>query len=188
LCQATLESLPDRPLANYPLRVKGIETTALIDTGAEGNFIDEKFVKRHRLQYQRLSKPYRLNTVEGTQKTRVLYETLPLEIEIEKEKNYVTFDIVLITKDVILGDPWLREHNPRINFREQRIEGWRRKQPRKWENWNGNFDNEIEGQVMIAWIRQAKEPEKALLPKEYQRFTELAKKPDKHNALLIHQT
>jgi hypothetical protein len=47
LCQATLESLPDRPLANYPLRVEGIETTALIDTGAEGNFIDEKFVKRH---------------------------------------------------------------------------------------------------------------------------------------------
>ncbi len=45
------------------------------------------------------------------QKTRVLYETLPLEIEIEKEKNYVMFDIVLITKDVILGDLWLREHN-----------------------------------------------------------------------------
>jgi hypothetical protein len=44
-----LESLPNRPLVNYPLRIKRIETTALINTRAEGNFINKKFVKRHRL-------------------------------------------------------------------------------------------------------------------------------------------
>jgi hypothetical protein len=44
-----LESLPNRPLANYPLYIKEIETTVLINTRVEGNFINKKFVKRHRL-------------------------------------------------------------------------------------------------------------------------------------------
>ncbi len=41
------------------------------------------------------------------------------------------FNIILITKDVILGDLQLREYNPQINFRKQKIKGQRRKQPRK---------------------------------------------------------
>jgi hypothetical protein len=44
-----LESLLNRPLVNYPLYIKKIETTALINTRVEGNFINKKFIKRHRL-------------------------------------------------------------------------------------------------------------------------------------------
>jgi hypothetical protein len=44
-----LESLLNRPLANYSLRIKGIETIVLINTRVKGNFINKKFVKRHRL-------------------------------------------------------------------------------------------------------------------------------------------
>jgi hypothetical protein len=44
-----LESLLDRLLVNYPLYIKGIETMALINTGVEGNFINKKFIRRHRL-------------------------------------------------------------------------------------------------------------------------------------------
>ncbi len=44
-----LESLLDRPLANYPLYIKEIETIVLINTRVEGNFINKKFIKRHRL-------------------------------------------------------------------------------------------------------------------------------------------
>jgi hypothetical protein len=44
-----LESLLDRPLANYPLYIKRIETIVLINTRVKGNFINKKFVKRHRL-------------------------------------------------------------------------------------------------------------------------------------------
>jgi hypothetical protein len=44
-----LESLLDRLLANYPLYIKEIETTVLIDTGVKGNFINKKFIRRHRL-------------------------------------------------------------------------------------------------------------------------------------------
>jgi hypothetical protein len=44
-----LESLLDRPLVNYPLYIKGIETTVLINTRVKGNFINKKFVKRYRL-------------------------------------------------------------------------------------------------------------------------------------------
>ncbi len=44
-----LKSLLDRLLVNYSLRIKGIETIVLINTKVEGNFINKKFVKRHRL-------------------------------------------------------------------------------------------------------------------------------------------
>jgi hypothetical protein len=44
-----LKSLLDRLLVNYPLYIKGIETMALINTRVEENFINKKFVKRHRL-------------------------------------------------------------------------------------------------------------------------------------------
>jgi hypothetical protein len=44
-----LESLPNQLLVNYPLYIKEIETIALINTRVEGNFINKKFVKRHRL-------------------------------------------------------------------------------------------------------------------------------------------
>ncbi len=44
-----LESLLNRLLVNYPLRIKKIETTVLINTRVEGNFINKKFVKRYRL-------------------------------------------------------------------------------------------------------------------------------------------
>ncbi len=44
LCQATADRLRRR-LANYPLCIKGQETTALINTRAEGDFISKEFVK-----------------------------------------------------------------------------------------------------------------------------------------------
>ncbi len=50
-------------------------------------------------------RPYRLNIVKGTQKTKVLYKTLLLKIEIKEEETDVIFDIIPITKDVILRDP-----------------------------------------------------------------------------------
>ncbi len=44
-----LESLPNQLLINYPLYIKEIETIVLINTRVKGNFINKKFVKRHRL-------------------------------------------------------------------------------------------------------------------------------------------
>ncbi len=44
-----LESLLNRLLVNYPLRIKRIKTTVLINTRVEGNFINKKFVRKHRL-------------------------------------------------------------------------------------------------------------------------------------------
>jgi hypothetical protein len=44
-----LKSLPNQPLINYLLYIKEIETIVLINTRVKGNFINKKFVKRHRL-------------------------------------------------------------------------------------------------------------------------------------------
>ncbi len=52
LCQAAADR-SRRRLANYPLRVEGQEITALIDTGAEGDFISKEFVKAQGITLRR---------------------------------------------------------------------------------------------------------------------------------------
>jgi len=77
----------------------------LIDTGVDRDFISKEFVKQNKLQQKRKTNSYLLNTINKIlYKNRIIQETELLEIEIEGQVIIVKFDIVLISKDVILGD------------------------------------------------------------------------------------
>ncbi len=94
-----------RLLANYLLRVKGQETTALIDTRVDRDFISKDFVKQNRLWQKQKTNPYLLNTINKIPyRNQIIQETKLLEIEIEERIIKVKFDIVLISKNIILGD------------------------------------------------------------------------------------
>jgi hypothetical protein len=47
-------------------RLKTIETTAVIDSGAAGTFISEDFIKLHKIQTHQLSKPFKVTTTDGS--------------------------------------------------------------------------------------------------------------------------
>jgi len=67
-------------------------------------------------------KPYRLTGVEGNQiqydERLIQKETAQLPVIIGNRKDMVRFDIADIGQnDAILGLPWLRASNPRVNWR-----------------------------------------------------------------------
>ncbi len=77
----------------------------MIDTGADRDFISKDFVKQNRLRQKRKTNPYLLNTINKIPyRNRITRETELLEIEIKERTIKVKFNIVLISKDVILGD------------------------------------------------------------------------------------
>jgi len=77
----------------------------LIDTRVNRDFISKDFVKRNKLRQKRKTDPYLLNTINKIlYKNRITRETELLKVEIKGRTIIVKFDIVLISKDVILGD------------------------------------------------------------------------------------
>lgn len=103
------------------VRIRGTEIRALIDTGAQGNFISPRIVNRLELPWKRKLTPYRLRTVNGE---LVIYgngivdmETAHIQVQIQNHCENLTCDITDITDyDLVLGIPWLRASNPRVNW------------------------------------------------------------------------
>src|SRR6266576_5524595 len=97
------------------LNLKTAETKALIDSGAEGKFIDGSIVNWKKIV--RLKKPITVRNVDGTNnemgkmryKTKICYN-------IDKDKFEDWFYITKLgDQKVILGLPWLKEVNPIID-------------------------------------------------------------------------
>ncbi len=77
----------------------------MINTRVDRDFISKDFVKQNRLRQKRKTNPYLLNTInEILYRNRITKETELLEVEIEGRVIIVVFDIVLISKNIILRD------------------------------------------------------------------------------------
>src|SRR4051812_38075759 len=62
---------------------QNVETKALLDSGAAGTFIDQQFVKQHKLPTHPLEKPIKVLNVDGTinkKGTVSRYALLPIQI------------------------------------------------------------------------------------------------------------
>ncbi|KAI5115438.1 hypothetical protein M0805_004383 [Coniferiporia weirii] len=97
---------------------QNISTNALIDSGAEGKFIDAKFVIKHRIPTKPLARPIHVRNVDRTpnQHGTITRFTWRL-IKIGGRSITTTFLITSLGReDVILGLPWLKRHNPAIDW------------------------------------------------------------------------
>ncbi|KAI5114962.1 hypothetical protein M0805_001886, partial [Coniferiporia weirii] len=95
-----------------------ISTNALIDSGAEGKFIDAKFVIKNHIPTQPLTHPIHVQNVDETpnQHGTITRFTWHL-IKICRQSIMTTFLVTSLGKeDIILGLPWLKCHNPNINW------------------------------------------------------------------------
>src|SRR5271169_7003979 len=107
-----------------------IKIKALLDTGAGGRFIDQNYARK--FETHDLDEPIKVYNVDGTENKRGTirqYVNLSFSIGAKqfKEKLYVTG---LGKQKIILGFPWIQEHNPLIDWKKGTIE-WRMKEPRK---------------------------------------------------------
>jgi transposase InsO family protein len=92
---------------------------ALLDSGATGCFIDRDYVRKNKLNTRPLSQPIPVYNVDGTRNeagsiTEVLDITMRYKSHSERAILAVTS---LGRQDMLLGLPWLREHNPEVDWR-----------------------------------------------------------------------
>ena len=107
------------------IQLAGVTALVMIDSGATGNFMSRKFATNHRIPGLPKERPYQLTVVDGTPLNQdegmVKEETLPLMSQIHgKNLERITFDLVSIPHEVILGIPWLEKVNPSIDWNSQK--------------------------------------------------------------------
>lgn len=103
-----------------PVQIKGTEYPAMIDTGAESNFIHPEIVEQLKL------KPRWCETVEivaaGDNMYNVNHET-SITIQLGKHKKRVHFYVSKLLQNIILGQPFIEEHSRHINLIEGTVFG-----------------------------------------------------------------
>ena len=88
--------------------------------------MSRKFATNHKIPGLSKERPYQLTVVDGTPLNQdegmVKEKTLPLMSQIHgRDLGRITFDLVLIPHEVILGIPWLEKVNPSIDWNSQKI-------------------------------------------------------------------
>ena len=101
-----------------PARLGNIDFKALIDSGAQGTFINRQLATHLGLPVQQLRKAIEAINVDGTEnKTGKITEITQLEIGVAGRIEEIKFMIAGLGKeDIILGSPWLRRVNPDIDW------------------------------------------------------------------------
>src|SRR4051812_44488293 len=93
----------------------------LIDSGSSGNFVREKFANFSKLPLQMKNTPYQVKLADKT--TLDVKQSAPhVKLQIQDHRDTIDLDVLpLEGNDVILGKPWLRKHNPHIDWRQNKI-------------------------------------------------------------------
>ncbi|RYP29436.1 hypothetical protein DL768_011214 [Monosporascus sp. mg162] len=159
-----------RSQIEIPLQYGNKTFKAMIDSGAEGNFISPSVAEKYRIPWRYKLKSYKLLTVDGSlskyENGRVLRETEELPVQIQGHSEKVILDIADISgHDIILGMPWLCSSNPRINWKTQKL---------SWDQLENPPEKEF--REICYLIREARVMDPtAKVPPEYLRFKRLFK-------------
>jgi hypothetical protein len=107
------------------MKKQTIETQALLDYGASGEFMDSEFAKLHNIPLIKLNKPQITRNADGTQNEQgVVTHKAIINLGVNGKEDPTTFFITGLGKDnVILGLTWLRKHNPIVNWKEGTLRG-----------------------------------------------------------------
>ena len=101
---------------------EGIVTEALLDSGVTGLVMSEEFVRRHKFKRTKLERPVYVRNVDGTLNyVGPIVDTVEVEIFFRGHKERTSIDVIGGPKwSVILGMPWLRRHNPEIDWKTEK--------------------------------------------------------------------
>ena len=102
---------------------KPIEVIALVDSGAEGNYMNDKFVLKHGIETHKLNPPIYVTNVDGTfNQQGIMTQAATVRMEIGTHLEDIECAVTNIGKhDMLLGMDWLMAHNPEINWTHSTI-------------------------------------------------------------------
>ena len=97
---------------------KPIEVIALVDSGAEGNYLHGEFIRKHEIETHKLNPPVYVRNVDGSiNKQGIMTQATTVRMETGNHKEDIEFAITNIgNHDMLLGTDWLAAHNPEINW------------------------------------------------------------------------
>ena len=95
-----------------------VDTFALVNSGATGDFINQDLVKKKGYQMQRLSQPLKAQNMDrSANQEGIIHHKVILYLCIAKTKERREFLVVNCEQEnLILGLPWLWEINPLIDW------------------------------------------------------------------------
>ena len=98
-------------------------TSALVDCGATGQFMDRRYVERNRLTTRRLTRPIPVYNVDGTlNDSGAITEIVDAILRFNDHTERTSFAVTSLGKqDIILGFTWLEEHNPEIDWKTHKV-------------------------------------------------------------------
>ena len=98
---------------------EGIITEVLLDSGATGLVMSEKFVRRHKFKRTKLERPVYVRNVDGMLNyVGPIVDMVEVEIFFKGHKERTSINVIGGQKwSVILGMPWLEYHNPEIDWK-----------------------------------------------------------------------
>ncbi|KAI2647704.1 Transposon Tf2-6 polyprotein [Labeo rohita] len=104
-----------------------IVTTAFVDSGAAGNFIDQAYAAQLGIETEVLSQPLTITAIDGRPLnfSPITHRTKELHLNIDNHSEKIHLFITQITSPpIILGHPWLITHDPFISWTTHRIVHW----------------------------------------------------------------
>uniref|UniRef100_A0A3B3QH18 ribonuclease H n=1 Tax=Paramormyrops kingsleyae TaxID=1676925 RepID=A0A3B3QH18_9TELE len=106
---------------------KRVKTSAFIDSGAAGNFIDQTYAKQLGVELEALPQPVPITAVDGRPLTTspITHQTQFISLSIGHHQERIQFLVTsILSPPIILGHPWLLQHDPLIAWTQQRILQW----------------------------------------------------------------
>jgi len=100
-----------------------VTINAMIDSGATEDFIDREVCKKDGIKMIKAKNPREVYLADGKPSAMgpVTHMT-KVPMDISSHRELATFQVAnLQNHEVILGMPWLREHNPTIDWNDKRI-------------------------------------------------------------------
>uniref|UniRef100_A0A8C4ZXL3 Gypsy retrotransposon integrase-like protein 1 n=1 Tax=Gadus morhua TaxID=8049 RepID=A0A8C4ZXL3_GADMO len=100
--------------------------SALIDSGADGNFMDTSLVSELNLVPAQLKSPLEARALTGARFSQITHVTPPVSLLISgnHQEDLVFHMLDSPTAPIVLGRPWLVKHNPHIDWANNTILGW----------------------------------------------------------------
>jgi len=98
---------------------------ALVDSGAQQNYVSAQAAERAGLTLLPKLVPYLLTVANGKPmpgESTVTHEVRRVPLHIQTHQEVIDLHVIdLASKDIILGLPWLQEHNPVIDWKNRKL-------------------------------------------------------------------
>jgi hypothetical protein len=98
------------------------ETRALLDCGSQGSCVNEKISEHYLSSHTLKATPTGMIMADGSSSAAgPITHYDPIRLRIGGNEEPYGLDIAPLSHEIILGAPWLRRHNPTVDFREGRL-------------------------------------------------------------------